>query len=83
MIKVAISTITWLSGSSPVISRSTQIKRSSRAIGARYHELAARPDEQLSAGEIGAKYGVSTHHLAKVLHGLRRSGLVRSVRADA
>ena len=43
-------------------------------------ELAARPDEQLSAGEIGAKYGVSTHHLAKVLHGLRRAGLVRSVR---
>ena len=43
-------------------------------------ELAARPGEQLSAAEIGAKYGVSTHHLAKVLHGLRRAGLVHSVR---
>jgi Rrf2 family protein len=43
-------------------------------------ELAASPDRQLSAAEIGAKYGVSTHHLAKVLHGLKRAGLVRSAR---
>lgn len=43
-------------------------------------ELAARRDEQLSAAEIGARYGVSTHHLAKVLLGLRRAGLVHSVR---
>src|SRR6266540_2072902 len=43
-------------------------------------ELAARPDRQLSVAEIGGKYGVSNHHLAKVMHALGRPGLVRSVR---
>ncbi len=43
-------------------------------------ELAASPDCQLSVGEIGAKYGVSNHHLAKVMHVLGRAGLVRSIR---
>ncbi len=43
-------------------------------------ELAADPDAQLPAGEIGARYGVSTHHLAKVLHTLARAGFVRSAR---
>lgn len=43
-------------------------------------ELAARPDEQLSVGEIGDKYGVSSHHLAKVMHALGRAGHVRSLR---
>lgn len=43
-------------------------------------DLAAQPDRQLSAAEIGKKYGISTHHLAKVLHALGRTGLVRSVR---
>jgi Rrf2 family transcriptional regulator, nitric oxide-sensitive transcriptional repressor len=43
-------------------------------------ELAGAPDAQMSAAEIGAKYGVSTHHLAKVMHTLGRAGLVRSVR---
>ena len=43
-------------------------------------ELASDPERQLSAAEIAQKYGVSTHHLAKVLHGLRRAGLVHSVR---
>ncbi len=43
-------------------------------------ELAAHPDRQLSVAEIGAKYGVSNHHLAKVMHVLGRAGLVRSVR---
>ena len=43
-------------------------------------ELAAAPERQLSAAEIGNKYGISTHHLAKVLHMLGRAGLVRSVR---
>jgi len=42
--------------------------------------LAADPERQLSAAEIGAKYGLSTHHLAKVLHALGRARLVRSVR---
>lgn len=43
-------------------------------------ELAARPDRQMSVAEIGGKYGVSNHHLAKVMHALTRAGLVRSVR---
>jgi Rrf2 family protein len=43
-------------------------------------ELACRPDRQLSVAQIGKKYGVSNHHLAKVMHTLGRSGLVRSVR---
>jgi Rrf2 family protein len=43
-------------------------------------ELAARPDRQLSVAEVGKKYGVSGHHLAKVMNVLSRAGLVRSVR---
>jgi Rrf2 family protein len=43
-------------------------------------ELTSRPDRQLSVAEIGAKYGVSNHHLAKVMHVLGRARLVRSVR---
>ncbi len=43
-------------------------------------ELASNPDRQISAAEIGAKYRVSSHHLAKVLLTLGRAGLVRSVR---
>lgn len=43
-------------------------------------ELAAHPDRQLSVGEIGEKYGISNHHLAKVMNVLGRARLVRSVR---
>ena len=43
-------------------------------------EFAANPGRQLSAAEIAAKYGVSTHHLAKVLRVLGRAGLVESAR---
>lgn len=43
-------------------------------------ELAADPQRQMSVVEIGAKYGVSSHHLAKVMHTLGRAGLVRSIR---
>ena len=43
-------------------------------------ELAADPERQVSVAEIGEKYGVSTHHLAKVMHTLGRAGLVRSIR---
>jgi Rrf2 family protein len=34
----------------------------------------------LSVAEIGEKYSVSNHHLAKVMHVMGRAGLVRSVR---
>lgn len=43
-------------------------------------ESAAIPARQFSAGEIALKYGISPHHLAKVLRTLGRAGLVESVR---
>ncbi|WP_020678305.1 Rrf2 family transcriptional regulator [Geopsychrobacter electrodiphilus] len=43
-------------------------------------ELASDPERQLSTTEIADKYGISTHHLAKVLRTLVRSGLVQAVR---
>ena len=43
-------------------------------------ELAAHPDRQLSVAEIGEKYNVSSHHLAKVMHVLGRAHLARSIR---
>ena len=43
-------------------------------------ELASDPERQVSVSEIGEKYGVSSHHLAKVMHTLGRAGLVRSIR---
>ncbi|HEX8739633.1 MAG TPA: Rrf2 family transcriptional regulator [Casimicrobiaceae bacterium] len=43
-------------------------------------ELAAAPERQVSAAEIAAKYGVSAHHLAKVLSELAHAGIVDSVR---
>lgn len=43
-------------------------------------EAALNSDRQVSAVEIAQKYGVSLHHLAKVLRQLTRSGLVESTR---
>jgi len=43
-------------------------------------ESATNPGRQYSAGEIALKYGISPHHLAKVLRTLGRAGLVESVR---
>jgi len=43
-------------------------------------ELAAQPKRQLSVAEIGDKYAISSHHLAKVMRALSRADLVRSVR---
>lgn len=43
-------------------------------------ELAADPERQLTVTEIADKYGISAHHLAKVLRDLGRAGLVDSVR---
>ncbi len=43
-------------------------------------EFAADPTRHISAAEIAAKYGVSAHHLAKVLSELVRAGFVESVR---
>ena len=43
-------------------------------------EFAADPSRHISAAEIAGKYGVSPHHLAKVLSDLARGGVVESVR---
>ena len=43
-------------------------------------ELATDPDRQVPVSEIGDKYRISAHHLAKVMHTLGRAGLVRSIR---
>jgi Rrf2 family protein len=43
-------------------------------------EFAADPARHISAAEIAHKYGVSPHHLAKVLSELARAGIVASVR---
>lgn len=43
-------------------------------------ELARDPERQLSATDIAESYDISTHHLAKVLRSLVRSGLVQAVR---
>ena len=43
-------------------------------------EFAADPQRHISAAEIATKYGVSPHHLAKVLSELARARIVESVR---
>ncbi len=43
-------------------------------------ELAADPLRQLSGTDIAGKYGISAHHLAKVLRDLGRAGLVDAAR---
>jgi Rrf2 family protein len=43
-------------------------------------ELSSDPDRQLSAVEIAEKFGISTHHLAKVVRNLVHAGLVQAVR---
>jgi len=43
-------------------------------------EFASDPTRHISAAEIAGKYGVSPHHLAKVLSELARAGVLESVR---
>lgn len=42
--------------------------------------LASEPGKQFSTAEIAESYGVSIHHLSKVMRTLVRSGLIESVR---
>ncbi len=42
--------------------------------------LAGAPHRQHSTAEIAAEYGISIHHLAKVMRTLVRCGLIESVR---
>ena len=43
-------------------------------------ELARHPERQISAADIAEKYGISVNHLAKVLRGLTRAGLIDATR---
>lgn len=43
-------------------------------------ELASDPEKQLSTTDIADTYGISTHHLAKVMRNLVHEGLVQAVR---
>lgn len=43
-------------------------------------ELASDPERQLSTSDIAGKYGISTHHLAKVMRNLVQKGLVQAMR---
>jgi len=42
--------------------------------------LASDPEQQFSTADIAESYGISIHHLAKVMRTLVRSGLIESVR---
>jgi Rrf2 family protein len=44
-------------------------------------EAAGHPERQVSAADIAEKYGVSIHHLAKVLRELAHAELVESARS--
>ena len=57
-----------------------KLQKSSRLAIFALLELASDPTRQVSVSEIGEKYHVSAHHLAKVMHTLGRAGLVRSSR---
>lgn len=57
-----------------------KLQRSSRLALYSVLELASRPDEQLSASDIAAKFDISLNHLAKVLRDLGRARLVEAVR---
>jgi Rrf2 family protein len=43
-------------------------------------ELAAEPEQQLSATDIAERFGISANHLAKVMRDLTRAGLISSSR---
>lgn len=43
-------------------------------------ELAADSRRQLSTTDIADKYGISTHHLAKIMRTLAQAGMVQAVR---
>ncbi len=43
-------------------------------------ELASDPERQLTTTDIAEKYGISAHHLAKVMRHLAEEGLVQPMR---
>lgn len=43
-------------------------------------ELSRNTEIVLSAGDIASRYGISEHHVTKVLQHLKRSNIIRSIR---
>lgn len=43
-------------------------------------ELASDPERQLSTSDIADKYGISSHHLAKVMRNLVQGGVLQAMR---
>ncbi len=43
-------------------------------------ELSRDPEKVLSSKKIASEYGISEHHLSKVMQQLQRAGFVRSIR---
>ena len=57
-----------------------KLQRSTRIALCSVLEAASDPERQISAADIAGKFGVSPHHLAKVLRQLTRAGIVESAR---
>ena len=57
-----------------------KLQRASRLAIYAILELARDPDRQRASAEIAAAYGVSNHHLVKVLGVLAKAGLVEATR---
>jgi Rrf2 family protein len=68
--------------SSNCIEKCLRVKLQTRTMLALYSvmEAASRPNEQVTAADIAARYGVSQHHLAKVMLELGRFGFLDSLR---
>lgn len=43
-------------------------------------ELASEPGRQVATAEIASKFGISNHHLTKIMHQLAHNGVVKSSR---
>jgi len=57
-----------------------KLQKSTRLALCSVLEIAGNPERALSASEIAQKYGVSMHHLSKVLRELGRAEIVESAR---
>lgn len=57
-----------------------RLQRSTRLAIYAILELAANPGRPLSSGDIAGRYGISAHHLTKVLPVLAREGMVEATR---
>ena len=57
-----------------------KLNKASRFASFAILELSSDPERQLSTSDIADKYGISTHHLAKIMRNLVQQGMVRAMR---